>query len=558
MRGEREKREDVRRSAERTRKTEKTELSWPARMKEAAKVSKISSPLKNDNLGGKAVNFFFTNFPEYWETTELWQEFRKIGTTVDVFVARKRNKLGRKFGFARFLRVLDVGELTEALNNLWLDKFKLKANLAKYRRKEVKEKPTKMKIAVIGPSTTISDKPSTSRDDGESRSYKEAVNGSQPLVKKHVNTEPEPEIDSIQVIPSPDSLERLDRSLFGEVRCLELLKNFQELSTIESLNDVKVSYFGGLAVLLEFRTKIAAKNYLIRAKNTWSKWFRALDCWSPEVQPMKRFAYLNIMGLPPHAWVPNAFSDIGGMWGDIVIPEWCNKESQNRERGKVIILTQNFNIINDTVEVNIKGVSYRIMVVENFKESGKIGPNFPAHPQNFDGIKDDNLIDSDQSRCDEYSDFEFDGDDLDLDGEEASEHPHDDVVVHDAAVDTVDDAVVDTVDVVEDTVVDVTVNAGVTAPEHRSTGNKMQLNNDGDADFAAAIDDLAAVVDDEVSAAVTVPEDRSTGMKQELNNAVSVGIQRGDDDLVALSAGDQLVDDDVAAAMAGVVSTREK
>ncbi|KAL4562829.1 hypothetical protein LXL04_026860 [Taraxacum kok-saghyz] len=221
-------------------------------------------------------------------------------------------------------------------------------------------------------------------------------NGSQPLVKKHV----------IQVTPSPDSLVRLDRSLFGEVRCLELLKNFQEFQTIEGLNDVKVSYFGGLAVLLEFRTKIAAKNYLILAKNTWSKWFRVLDCWTPEVQPMKRFAYLNIVGLPPHAWVPNVFSDIGAMWGDIVIPEWYNEQYQNRERGKVIILTQHFNIINDTLEVTVNKISYKIMVVEDFKESQKFGPNLPAHPQNLEEKEDDKLIDSDQSRCDENSDFE--------------------------------------------------------------------------------------------------------------------------------------------------------
>ncbi|KAL4554772.1 hypothetical protein LXL04_037376 [Taraxacum kok-saghyz] len=297
MRGEREKRENLRRSAERTKKTE---ISWAARIKEVAKVSKVSSPLKSDNLGGKASTFFFTNFPEYWETTVLWQEFRKIGTVVDVFVARKRNKVGRKFGFSRFLRVPDVGELEKVLNNLWLDKFKLKANLAKYGRNDVKEKPPKMKSVIIGPPTPASEKPATSRDDGARRSYTEAVNGPSsspppPLVK---NDSTEPEINSIHVIPPPDSVERLERSLFGKVRGLEILKNIHGFPTIEGLNDVKVSYFEGLAVLLEFRSKIAAKNYLILARSTWSKWFRVLDCWSPEVQPMKRFAYLNIVGLP--------------------------------------------------------------------------------------------------------------------------------------------------------------------------------------------------------------------------------------------------------------------
>ncbi|KAL4554773.1 hypothetical protein LXL04_037377 [Taraxacum kok-saghyz] len=115
--------------------------------------------------------------------------------------------------------------------------------------------------------------------------------------------------------------------------------------------------------------------------------------------------------------------DIGAIWGDIVIPKWRNDESHTRERGKVIILTQNFNIINDTVEIIINKTSFRITVVEDFKESENVGPKFPLHPHNMeDNDEDEKLIDSDQSMCDENSEFGFDGDDLEIDGEDNSEH----------------------------------------------------------------------------------------------------------------------------------------
>ncbi|KAL4555547.1 hypothetical protein LXL04_038169 [Taraxacum kok-saghyz] len=465
--------------AERTRKTE---ISWAARMKEAATVSKVSSLLKSDNLGGKACTFFFTNFPEFWETTGLWQEFRRIGTVVDVFVARKRNKTGRKFGFVRFLKVQDVGKMEQELNNLWMNKFKLKANVAKYGRKDIKENPQNLKSVIIGPAHPVSEKPEASRDGARrgERSYVDAVNGSFPLppppsVK---NDGKDQEINSVHVIPSTETLERLDRSLFGEVRCLEMLKNIHEFPTVEGLNDVKVSYYGGLTVLLEFRSKIAAKNYLILARSTWFKWFRDLDCWSPEEQPMKRFAYLNIVGLPPHAWVPNVFSDIGAMWGDVVIPEWCRDESQNRERGRVIILTQVFSIINNTVDIIVNNTRFKIMVVEDFKESEKVGPKFPHYSSNQEEKdEEDKVIDREQSLCDENSDFGFDREDLQLHGEDEDHHDPADVDDgededdhdHDPAdADTGED---------EDEHDPADVDTGEGSPEVEITGNNGYLNN---------------------------------------------------------------------------------
>ncbi|KAL4583525.1 hypothetical protein LXL04_008101 [Taraxacum kok-saghyz] len=213
-------------------------------------------------------------------------------------------------------------------------------------------------------------------------------------------------------------MERLSRSLVGEVRCLEVLKNFQEFTTVEGLNDVKVRYFGGLAVLIEFRTNLAAKNYLFLARCTWSKWFRKLDCWTPEAQPMKRLASLNIVGVPPQAWLTNVFSDIGSNWGEVVLPEWCNEDSQNRERGNVTILTQNFNIINDTVDLIIENTSFKIMIVEDFKDTENIHPKFLHNTAEHANNDEENKIYSDRSLYDENSEFSFDGDNNEYDQED--------------------------------------------------------------------------------------------------------------------------------------------
>ncbi|KAL4562301.1 hypothetical protein LXL04_034501 [Taraxacum kok-saghyz] len=359
------------------------------------------------------------------KSIKLWQEFRKFGSVVDVFVARKRNKLGRKFGFVRFLRIRDIVTMEIELNNAWMERFKLKANLAKYGRKYAKVtdyKTQKMKSIVV------QDRPECSNDGARSlgRSYANAVNGyihpptptspaspsaptskQDPMVENSLPRIKNVDLHTIQVIPPPETTEKLNRSLIGEVRCLQLLKNLHEFTSVEGLNDVIVSYYGGFSVLLEFRSKMAAKDYLILARATWSKWFRSLNIWSPEVQTMNRLAYLKIAGLPPHAWIPHVFSDIGSIWGEVVIPEWCNVESHIRDSGKVVILTQKFNLINESVEVFIEDSRYQVMVIEDFNESENLSPILgqPTQDQNseYAGEKE---ADSDESLCD----FHIDGD----------------------------------------------------------------------------------------------------------------------------------------------------
>ncbi|KAL4563666.1 hypothetical protein LXL04_027711 [Taraxacum kok-saghyz] len=96
----------------------------------------------------------------------------------------------------------------------------------------------------------------------------------------------------------------------------------------------------------------------------------------------------------------------------VVVPEWCKTEIQNRDRGRVLILTQNFNIINETVEVIIDNLKYKVMVAEDFKESEKLGPRVVQQTENQEEEENAgvNLMVSDHSLCDENSNFESDGD----------------------------------------------------------------------------------------------------------------------------------------------------
>ncbi|KAL4564110.1 hypothetical protein LXL04_028162 [Taraxacum kok-saghyz] len=347
---------------------------------------------KNENGGGgnqdfltfeerqpwrESYNLLLHQLPEHWNEDKLWQEFHRTGTVVDVFVAHKRNRVGRKFGFVRFLKISDNAKKEVELNNLWFDKFKLKANVAKYGRKEERTAPEiqhKLKSVIVDQTNLCQGMPESSngQSGGSEKTYAAAVNGWKSKVQ--VPTSPvtpyqeadmEKERNSIQVFPTSETVENLKKTLIGEVHNYSILKNLNELPSIEGLNDVKICYIGGLSISIEFSSIVASKNYLCLAKDSWKKWFRELKSWATEDLVMKRLVSLSIVGIPPHAWNSSTFSDIGAIWGEVVIHEWCKSENKNRDRGRIAILTQEFKTINDTVEISIERNRYTVLVMED-------------------------------------------------------------------------------------------------------------------------------------------------------------------------------------------------
>ncbi|GKD24028.1 RNA-directed DNA polymerase, eukaryota, partial [Tanacetum coccineum] len=51
------------------------------------------------NLQGVTSTIYITNFPPSIESKDLWNHYSKHGTIVDVYIARKLSKVGRKLAF---------------------------------------------------------------------------------------------------------------------------------------------------------------------------------------------------------------------------------------------------------------------------------------------------------------------------------------------------------------------------------------------------------------------------------------------------------------------------
>ncbi|GKE25514.1 RNA-directed DNA polymerase, eukaryota [Tanacetum coccineum] len=86
---------------------------------------------KEDDVANISMSVFITNFPKSCSTKELFQSCKQYGHVVDTFIPTKRSKNGRRFGFVRFINVFNEERLMNNLCMVWIDRFKLHANIAR-------------------------------------------------------------------------------------------------------------------------------------------------------------------------------------------------------------------------------------------------------------------------------------------------------------------------------------------------------------------------------------------------------------------------------------------
>ena len=78
-------------------------------------------------------SFYFTRFPEEMGEKDMWMKFKKWGDVREVFIAKHRNRDGRRYGFVRFKGVKeDVKLLEQQLDSMVIGGLKLHANLPKH------------------------------------------------------------------------------------------------------------------------------------------------------------------------------------------------------------------------------------------------------------------------------------------------------------------------------------------------------------------------------------------------------------------------------------------
>ena len=101
-------------------------------------------------------------------------------------------------------------------------------------------------------------------------------------------------------------------------------------------------------------------------KMAWLKeWFVESSKWEiTKSNPCSRLVWLNCYGIPLHLWNHQTFSEIGKIWGEVIMLADDTIKNLSFAVGKVLISTTVMDLINKVVELDNNGSLTQIRVME--------------------------------------------------------------------------------------------------------------------------------------------------------------------------------------------------
>ncbi|GKC87099.1 RNA-directed DNA polymerase, eukaryota, partial [Tanacetum coccineum] len=209
---------------------------------------------KEDEIMKISTSVFVTNFPNQFNAKDLWNTCKQYGYVVDTFIPIRRSKAGKRFGFVRFIKVFNVERLVSNLCTVWVGRYKIRANVARFQRTPLNASSNQFKNNGEKRHNT-GDGSNEKGTKGSTNSYAHTVKGSQP-----VNVE----LESIPALVLDDScLNQQDysRGLMGKVKDFASLSNLKVVLASEGFDHDIIRYMGGHWVMLEFLSVEVKKKF---------------------------------------------------------------------------------------------------------------------------------------------------------------------------------------------------------------------------------------------------------------------------------------------------------
>ncbi|PWA60122.1 RNA-directed DNA polymerase, eukaryota [Artemisia annua] len=298
---------------------------------------------------GDVTKFFVSNLPSGCTPWEVSEFLGYYGEVVGSYIAKKRDKEGKRFGFITFRKVRNALELEKRMNGIKMGICKLKVNVAKFAvenigLRELEERAGRKQENPEMPIGRKQEKQEVERQNkvneqtfhpGVGLSFKAVLNG-KSSVGSGVHAE-----SSCRSIKVPDNV----------------------VAFFERVGGLNIVYVGWLSLLLNFHDKDDAVDLMLK-KDVWSKWFSVLDFWESQSLPFERVAWLKIHGVPINLATNEVFDEVASQFGKIVHPSQLNLEDGDISVGLVGILVGDGKKINESVNLRWTNKVFKTWITE--------------------------------------------------------------------------------------------------------------------------------------------------------------------------------------------------
>ncbi|KAJ0441099.1 putative RNA recognition motif domain, nucleotide-binding alpha-beta plait domain superfamily [Helianthus annuus] len=326
--------------------------------------------LNKDNI----TKFFATNLPQgctLWEVSEF---FKVFGEFVGVYIARKKDKVGNRFGFISFKNVRDVKDMERALSGTKMGSSKLKVNVARFASenlglfdndKEKNGRPLDVPMGRNSSQNQIHNHAYINKGGGKLFRDLFASNDAPKVGVVHVQTSGGKVVD----VPE-DTLAFQDlngKALVGRCFGLKVLNGLKVVLVEACFSKVSLSYTGGLHVLIKCPSE-EVWNSLVGRVDIWSQWFSSLDLWLGQSMPFERIAWLKIIGVPIHLAEDKVFDLIASQFGKVIHASQRSSEDNDLSVNCIGVLVGDGVRIVDQTTLKWKDKTYKVWVEEELAD----------------------------------------------------------------------------------------------------------------------------------------------------------------------------------------------
>ncbi|GKB59374.1 RNA-directed DNA polymerase, eukaryota [Tanacetum coccineum] len=352
-------------------------------------VTKGNLRSKEDDVHNISTSVFVSNFPDYFGARDLWHSCKVYGHIVDTYIPDRRSKAGKRFGFVRFIKVLDVERLISNLCTIWVGRFKLQANVARFRREPMYKQKDNDKASGIS-KVHVANRESGDGAQRSAQSYAHVLNG------YHGNKENSANIPTMVLDETCLNNEEYSLCLLGKVKEFASLSNLKLLLAKEGFLSIKIKYMGGYWVMIGFQNEETKNSF--KTNVAVGSWFTQIIQAHNDFNIEERVAWVEIEGVPFKWWSKNTFRRIASRWGTLINGDDLDEDGHYSNR--LCVCTKLKTILMESFKMVYRGKVYWVRAIEipgwvpDFEEESDVESNDDSYVDEGQEIKPGHLINS--------------------------------------------------------------------------------------------------------------------------------------------------------------------
>ncbi|KAJ0765820.1 putative RNA recognition motif domain, nucleotide-binding alpha-beta plait domain superfamily [Helianthus annuus] len=311
-----------------------------------------------ESVQRRITKLFVTNLPEGCSGTDLASHVRPIGQIFDLYIARKRDKGCKRFGFISMLDVKDKDELIKSLRNTRIGEYKLWFSIARFVLEDGEISNHQAEKSNSNKFGNKNNKVDDSHVDANKGTFAFGKNYFKDmLVGKTVTADSR--VNAFQSLHG--------KALVARMIDLQALKNIKII-----LNDIfpgqgRVQYLGGLDVMVSFDDAEMVVAVREAAKSVVGK-FSMISIWEGQTLGFERLAWLKVQGIPLHLLSNEVIDAVGCVFGMVVDKANRSERDHDFTFEYVGVLVGDGKRVSEEVVLNWKDRKFRVWVMEELGE----------------------------------------------------------------------------------------------------------------------------------------------------------------------------------------------